>query len=659
MLIILLPMEALGVPRNSDDSLYMLWGGQQIQQGYDLTVQALADIQMQAVLQDKVTEFQEWYRSRALFRSVGTHSPAVDLLIATIFTTGLSLKWSYAILEIFIAMVMAAGIAVFLRQLFGNPAAAAGLILLSFVILPLRGLHYFAANELALSLSLVLWGYMLRHGAQSRLPLLLGGWFTALAIHPIGLVYLCVGLAMLFLAEGGPRAWTRYRLLIIAGSLIALAAGVQLLTAALPFLGMENAFSERGLNFSEGLVKNLTEIYDFLTLMVHEGGIVVVLVGLLGFALARDKVLRRPVIAATVAISLPLVASIFYFYPGYPGEIFGRLLVPFVILLAGASGALLTEYVSTERRWAVRSIAGVAAVIFVALTAIPNYQLVIQNLNDRQQIIDEKSVATQIAQLPDRTNIIYLNADITTNAVLLAGGARFGALIGPILANTKSGKALILERRPALVAITLPDWLNMHAAKRSGALGERRYGIPFALVDKLLVAREQANRPLTEVHGWVTNGSDANIELIVHGNPPSAAPPENTGRRITVPGGYSGWMRLDKWLKPDSQTPLTQLLITLPHGKGWIEGVSLGPPRRNLRWPWTDRALLAILDRSSTSGTFAKLRFSIPQLMAGKGDRIFLPMIRRQDPVLSDESGIVFLKTVFAPRPVNNAAPVP
>lgn len=648
-LLILLPIDALGIPRHSDDSLYALWGGQQIQQGYDLTAPALSDIRTQAALQDKVSEFQEWYRSRALFRSVGTHSPVFDLANAAIQSTGLSWKWSYAVLEILVAIIMGTGIAVFLRQLFGGPAAAAGLFLLSFAILPLRGLHYFAANELALSGALFLWSYMLRRGTQSHLGVLILGWLVVLAIHPIGLIYLCAGLAMLSLAHGGPREWFGARPLTIAGTLIVLVAGFKLLTIALPFLGMENAFPGRGLNFGDGLIKNLSQTYEYLTTMTGGGIAIFVLAGLSCFTAARAKVLTRQSLAVIAAVFAPLIMSFFYFYPGYPGLVFARLLVPLVIILAGAAGALLAAYVSTGRRPIVRVPVGVAMATLFAFTAVSSYRLVIQNLNERPQIIEEHNLAAKIAPFPDKTNIIYLNADLTTNAVLLAGGARFGALIGPILANTRSGKQLIVERRPALVAITLPDWLNMHAAKGSRDLGERRYGVPFELVGKLLIAREQANRPLREAHAWVTNGTKASLELIVHEDPDSAEPSSDTGRRIKVPVGFSGWLRLDNWLKLDSQKPATQLLVTLPLAKGWIEGISLKAPRQDLRWPWTDNALLAILDRSNASGTYTKLRFSVPQLMAGKGARIFLPMIRRKDPILSDDSGIVFLNTVFAP----------
>jgi len=651
LLFILLPIEALSIPRNGDDSFYILWGGQQLQQGYDLTLPALADIQMQADLQDGASTVQEWYRSRALFRSVGTHSPALDLVNAAILTLGLPSKWSYAILEIFVALVMGTGIAFFLRQLFGSPAAAAGLILLSFVILPLRGLHYFTASPLVLSIALILWAYMLRCGMQSRLGVLIAGWLVVLATHPLGLVYLCTGLAMLFLAEGGPGDWIRPRALIIGGTLIALATGFQLLTIALPFMGMESAFAGRGLNFGDGLNQNLAAAINFMKRMTNGAGVIVILAGLACFTAARGKVLRRQAGATLTAVILPLILSVFYFYPRYPGEVFGRLLIPLIIILAGAAGAFLAEFYVSKYTRTIRFLVGGATTIFVALTAIPSYQWMIYNLNSRHQIIDEKTLAGQVARFPTKTSILYLNSDITLNATLLAGGDNFGALVGPMLVYSKSGRDLILERRPAVVAITLPRWLNMHAYKGSSALGERRYGISFELVAKLLIGHPQVSRPLQQVHAWVTNRSAAAFDLIVHKNPQSANPPSDAGRRITVPRGYSGWMRLDKWPQLDERKKVQQLMVTLPSHKGWIEGVSFAPPKQNVRWPWTSRTPMAVLERNDTEHNFKGISFSIPELLARKDERPFLPLIRRRDPVLSDYTGIVFLDTVFAPLP--------
>jgi len=651
VLFILLPIEGLGMPRNGDDSFYILWGGRQLQQGYDLSTPALSDIRMQFELQDNPSKAQEWHRSRALFRSVGTHSPFFDLVTAAVLTLGMPAKWSYAVLEIFVALVMGTGIAVFLRQLFGGPAAAMGLLLLSFVALPLRGLHYFAASPLVLCIALILWAYMLRHGMKSDLRVLLPGWLIALGTHPLGLVYLCSGLAMLFLAEGQPRDWIRPRAIVIAGALMALAAGYQILSMALPFLGMESAFAGRGLHFGDGVLENLAETVGFMKEMAAGGGAFIVLSAIACFTAARRRVLTRQVGAAVAAVCLPLMLSLFYVYPGYPGVVFGRLLVSLMIILAGAAGAFLAQFFVGGHGRLTRCAVGGATAILVALTAVPCYRLMIQNLNARPEIINEKALSAQIARLPDKTTILYLNPDFTVNAAFLAGGDRLGALVGTMLvhSNSKMVSDLISGRRPTVVAITLPDFLNFYAFKGLGALGERRYGVPFELAEKILLGPAQANRPLKEVHAWVTNNADTDLDLVVHENPQSPDPPPDAGRRIKVPRGYSGWMRLDGWLKLDDGKNVRQLLVTLPASKGWIEGVSFTPPMADVRWPWTSQTRWAVLIRGDAKKTFREMRLSIPRLFADKSDRPFLPLIRHRNPILSDDTGIVFLNTVFAP----------
>ena len=641
--LIFLPLNALGIPR---DALYYLWNAEMFLRGYDTQAPALADILMQHGLDDDAGTNTQWWRNQVHVTTIGTQSPLYDMMNAAILSAGLPLKWAFAVSETVIAVAMGLGIAVFLGCLFGGTAGALGTVLLAFLVLPNQGLFVFYASTLTLSCSLMLWAYMLRRGERANPAVVLLAGLALLAMHPIARIYVFSAVVLHLLAIGPSRTWWRRDVVVITIGLGLLAVAAQLLPLFVPFLGIEAAGEQRGFTVGKGLMENLSEAARDLKFMATSASAApgILALSLLSLFLpGRRAVLTRPVVAVLVAIAIPLAISLFYFYFNYPAEIFGRLLVPLSVVLAGMAGAALVSLLARGRPLAIRALAGLAALAVVAMMVGPWYRQSIENLNFRVEILDEGAFAAQLARLPNTTTIFYLTADVTLHASLLLGGDRYGALAAPMLTNTSSLESLINERQPSVAVIPLPNYLNMAALQRSSSLlAERRNGFAFQHISKLLIG--DATRSLSQVYVWVTNDDADALTLIVHDNPilPSPATP---GRAVKIPAGHSGWIRLDK-----GQKPAAPLLVELPQRDGWIEGVSIGPLREHVRWPWSADVRVAILERRAKEPKFKVVPLSVPELLKLAGLGPLLPLIRRDEPVLSDDSGFVFLNTVFSPR---------
>ncbi len=651
---IFLPTNALGMPWLGDDAMHYLWGGKQILQGYDTSSPALADIQMQRDLDDNADEARLWWRARIHFRTIGTHSPLYDLMNAAVLTTGLSLKWAFAVLEAIIAVVMGLAIAFFLRVLFGTMAAAVGLALLAMLVLPARGLHTFVASELAFACTLMLWTYLLRRGEKANPAIVLLAGFFLLGLHTIARVFLFSGVVAYLLATGpSPKSWHRLKLwhrnlVIIAVGLGLLTLAAQLLPSFFPLLDHAGAREPRWFDMGSGFLENLRAIgFQIKKVPLTTQGLFIfaLLVPFIArrWAVPGERaVLTRPVAALLIGIAIPLVLALFLVYSGYPAAIFFRIFAAMEVLLVGIAAAGLASFMARDRPRGLRIATGIGTLVLVLLM-VGNWNQKLQtDFRYRPHIIDEKALAGQFARLAEDTTIFYLESDITLSASLLQGGGRFGALTASMLFGTSSFERLVNSRKPKIAALPLPIVINLAHAQKSTNLDQRRNGFDFRYAAKILISASGKSMP--ETHLWVTNPGDRFFELLVIDNPRSSRP-QGTGRKIKVPAGHVGWMRIG-----DGRDQVRSVMIELPHRSGWIEGISLGPPQRHIRWPWKLEYKVRYLRRGTNNGKFHALPFSIPALFKQARATALLPLIRRKDSVLSDDSGFVFLNTVFSDR---------
>lgn len=644
---IFLPMNALGMPRLGDDSLQYLRPAGQLVSGYDTSAPALSDILMQAGLDDGADDKRRWWRARVQKNTLGSHSPLYDVMNAAILSTGLSLKWAFAVSESLIAVAMGLGVAMFLNVLFGAPAAALGVVLLGFAILPSQGMQHFIASTLALSLALMLWAYMLRARDRVNPAVVLPAGAALLAIHPIAQIYLFVGVVAHLLMIGPSPAWWRRNVVVTTVGLGLLVITAQILPSYVTYLGVNAPAVQGGFDAGSGLMSNIIFAGFYLERLggKYVPGILIIAF-IAPFVAGREAIVRRPLIPVLAGLGIASVVSLFFYMPVFPAEVFSRLIVPLTVVFAGIAGVGLASALRSARPLALRAGAGVAALAVVALMVGPWYDRIAQNLEFRPNIIDETALAEQLGLLPDGTTIFYLEADVTLIASLLAGGSRHGALVAHMLHATPSLVLLVKARKPVLAAVPLPIALNMGHARNSHFLAERRNGFDFRYTSKLRIGG--TGQPMARLYLWVTNPGGDPLTLRVHENPASESPVKG-GREIAISPAHSGWVRIDSGARK-----LRGVLVELPERTGWIEGISPGLPEEHIRWPWNARLGVAYLERGAAEQEFKPMQFSIPSLFKASLASQYLPLvrlIRRKNPVLWDDSGIVFLNTVYSKFP--------
>jgi hypothetical protein len=487
---------------------------------------------------------------------------------------------------------------------------------------------------------LLLWGYIFRRELKISPAIVLPAGLILLALHPIAAVYLCAGIAMLTFFAGHPRKLLRANVVMsILGLGLSVVASLMLPIVA-PNFSLSAAGNVYEINFGTGLIANTNAAQNWVTGVAVATPVVLFLAGLSPFLLGLSRALSREVLAALAAIFLVICASLFVYLPGFPGEIFSRLLMPLTVTLSGLAGLLVVTLFHPERAVAIRVSALLVTFAAVGMAIQPWAAEIVHNTNIRPTIIDESAFSAQLDRLPNDTTLLYLETDQTLNTSLLMGGDRFGALALPALRGSAALNQLIEERRPQIAVAPIPQPLNIDAQENRRSLQPRRNGFSFQRVSHLLLVGRQ--REIGELFLWVRQPRGDRALLRLYDNPRSLQDP-GRARQILVQPGHTGWLRTRSGVGR-----ARALLIELPAGPGWIEGISMGRPSQHVRWPWTEGIQINFLLRDSAGEQFQNLPLSIPDLMNQVRAENLLGLLRRKSTVLSDDSGFVFLNTVFS-----------
>jgi hypothetical protein len=193
---VLVPAGVLNIPRLGDDALIYLWKGALNREGYDAGLPAVRDILEQRHLADNPPGPVSTMRGRVMGKVVGSPIPIYDFLTRLALSRNLRHKWAFALTELPGVVLMTAAFTGFLLHLFGEGAAGIGLALLAFAILPNQGIASFIPSALALSLSMLLWTYLLIRARHVRLLPVYAGAVLILGVHPIGWVYVLMAIPL-------------------------------------------------------------------------------------------------------------------------------------------------------------------------------------------------------------------------------------------------------------------------------------------------------------------------------------------------------------------------------------------------------------------------------------------------------------------------------
>lgn len=618
-----------GMARLGDDGLIYLWKGMLAWMGDGLQYPGLKDVL------DMENSLPPRHETRTAVSQLytGTVRPLADLFYGLILKLGLSLKWSAFLSELSGLAVMTAGTAALLARLFGSAAAGIGLCLLAFAQFPNQGIYSYIPSTMALSLGMLWWAWLYRTTPRPQT-----GFLIALAIasvHPAGKLYALLGI--LFHYVGRHFEIPRRPELALYAAMIGGMLAASLWPVLWPPFVLPGQVLTGGLNLSpDYLVANGKEALKLLVDPVARKNWVLATLALMGLTLFRNEIVDRRVGLIVLFVGGLCVAALAHELPTYPAELFSRLLVPTLILLAGVAGAA-TIALHNRRTYGLRAVKWLLAGGFLLQAVLWCWSHSFGKLNERTEVIDEPVLAIQLESLPSGTTILYPELDITVNSSFLLGGYRLRSFVYPILAGTPQLSEQLDARRPAILLAREPAALNTLALARVKSLTSRRLG--FLLEDTAAIRIEStAGRPITRLYLHIDNQHETfTIGVGAEGV---------QSRRITIPAYWRGWLQV--W----EGQPVERIDLGLPAANVWIDGIS-SDPEKGFSWPWLEEmtVLWKMREGSGRKQRNYSQQFTPQALLESNHAVELIPWLHPERPFHAEGGGFVWLNTRYATFP--------
>lgn len=620
------PTSALAIPRLGDDALVYLWKASDA--SYTPETSALSDLKAQTSL-----GHNNWEIERVALRTFGHITPTYDFILRFGLDLAGDLRIAFASVEMLGVILMTIGMGWFLFEIAGPAIAGIAMLPMAFAILPNQGIYSFIPSTFALSCSLILWAYLWRrreHASAVGIGLAV---LAILGLHPIAKVYVAITPALYWLRLGQWSAWrgpALWRITLACGLSISLALILPLL---FPSLRPPPSNIMGGLNFLEGALNNLDAVMGLAWDPVVKYNLpwAFMLAGAILFA--PCLFLTWPFGTLTAGLVALLGVSLLFWLPGYPGELFSRIWVLFV-LLTSAIGArfMLDQWARQGPRQKVFKWLFVALMVLSALVWVFKY--VPSAMNWRTEIIDEPLVAAELKSFPEGATLLYAETNVALQASLLLGADRLGAIAYPMLAGTPSLDALIQQRKPAAIVLPPEPKLNSLAQARYKWFLKRRHGLFSGVVSHFTISRNQG-MPLADMH------------LLVEGNAESMHWEATDATGNTIARGKTAWSSESAWMALDISDAAEAVHFTLPDANGWIFGISAGAPKHKVYWPWETGWALTYGIRGKSPDKNVRLEFSAQSLLARVDAEVLELYVDPQHPVQSDAGGLVFLRTNY------------
>lgn len=625
---------ALAVPRLGDDAMVYLWKGKLATLSHADNLPALKDIRSQRFLDDHPTGQLTWMRSNVAQRTLGTITISYDGLAAGALAVAPDLRWAFALTEMVGILAMTAGMGWFLFEVCGAAVAGLAMMLMAFAVFPNQGIYAFIPGTLSLSISLLLWAYLWRRGADSRSWVVLLLALPILGLHPIAKIYVALAPAILWLRLGHFANWRTQALQRVSLACIAALAASLLLPSLAPTLQPPPSAIMGVMDLGEGVSRNFSAAVSLLADPVLRKNLLWMLLLAAALSMAPRASFSRPLAVLLAATAAALLASLTFSLPGYPAELFSRIWVLFALFGAAAGAGFVVHLLSRDwfRRRLVLTITVGGLLVSAALWVL---DYVPHTMNWRNEVLEDESIRARLAVFPANTTLLYAETTVALQAALLLDGYRLGALAYPMLAGTPSLDRLVAERHPA--AIVTPGFtaLNSLAAQHAKNFVHRRQGLYMPAVDQFAVSRG-AGLPLDGLHVLMENSDTA---AVLTWQPVDAAghilgPTHDT----LLPTGMA-------WIPLPVPANAATVRVSLPNVRAWVLGLSPGTPTAHVLWPWKANWSLAYRFREEDNAKMVRVEFTPNSLLKQAQAEALVPYVDAADPVLADDGGLVFLRT--------------
>ncbi|MCB0417309.1 MAG: hypothetical protein KDD39_06640, partial [Bdellovibrionales bacterium] len=626
------------VPRLGDDGLFYLVKGKAFYEGYlpDYpAAKSTTALISRVKSSDPTTSLVQW---KIVVAVADALTPVYDMLSGMILKIGLESKWAFAVSELLCAAVMTLALAWFLFQFFGVAAAAVGLVLLNFAILPNQGLHYFIPSTFAFSLGLLFIVYIGRRVAIPNPWFVLFGSLCISGVHLIGKLYVVLGVAVYVTSNFKGRA-NRFRFPDRRPILAAL-FGV-LFWVILPFLApyFSRSFPVFTGADESGLLKtflfNASGARQLAAVIVrdHYYLLFFAVIGLFNWLIAFWKGKRRFESGSShllMIVSGLMILSLFHKF-FYPAESFSRLLVLFCVLQAGYSAREMVRLWDLRNVGLRLAIAGFGTVsIFGAYTQWWGY--IFGNLNFRSPIVYENEFRWELAQLAQSSpRIVYGETDFSFRVALLNGGRDFAAFPYPAATTAPNLKQELEAFSPTVAIVPNFSDLNSLSFQKTETFQTRYLGIPLALAERFTLSH--VPEKTKEIYFFVENsGPQFSITLSMQGS---------KKRVLEVPAGMRGWCL---GTLPVPALGGETVVASYPHNSGWLRGISFARPHGRIFWPWDSGLRLTAVYPEDSTHRLQVLDFSPEALLKYWDMGNLWELYGKRLRVISDHSGLVFLR---------------
>ncbi len=620
-------------PRDGGDSLTYLWKGKLATLGYSRQLPALKDVEDQTRLAGTELNKPEDWEYFANARTFGSKSPLYDLIAATSLATHWEIRYCCALSETVVLLVMTAAFAILLYTVVGPAAAGIGMTLLAFGVLPRQGISAFIPGTLALSVGMLLWAYVVKRRLRAHW-IVLALFSAALALlHPIGKLYLAGALLMLgFYAWKAPLGRPeRIRLLALFGA----ASVLPLVTPrllALIFPGVEPIaqIASTPVSFGQGFLNNVWRAPKMLYDVIRKNWVFSVLL-VMALYHYRSWFLNRRSQAPLLAMAALLAGSLFHNYVGFKAELFARLQVGGIVLIMGLVGRYVVRDLRSRFAW------GIALAGLIATGVYWGHDYAFDSsFNYHPEVVYDKMLQQRMDELPPETSIAYLDANCALLSSLLSGGYRFHAYNQTTFPEVSQYAGLIQSNHVTLALTPNIKALNSVAMMQANWLVRKRQGLYLPAVDELEI---ESGRSLEskEFRLFFENHGKAFVCPVKI----SMASGTEMEGKFEVPAGQKGWVQITL---PGNAFRTERIGVRLPKQSAWITGIATESPKDRIRWPWGSDVTLFYSPREARGPAFYRIQFSMSELLKDVNAEKLLPHLHGVPEVLSDDTGLVFLK---------------
>lgn len=618
---ILIPTMSMGVPRLGDDSLVYLWSAKTSFDHNQVNQQGVKDIVAIRNSSDSINEEADHLRARVTMRTSGISPSPLYFALGFILKSGISLKASFAIMEVSISLLLGFGLAYFLLGFVGVSGASFAFGLLIFSIFPNQGIHYLIPSVCDLAIFLILLRVIFSEGFYFY-KFLLG--FLLLLIHPIGQVYLLFSIALLFSQQLVKGKFSRDGFNSIA-LLVFCAILFKLIT---PMIGaiQPPTSGMGGINLSQ-FVTNFSGFVQLLSVFGTTQP-VMTFFSSLGCLIILFN-LRRNVDLSLMwgGFLILLFASLLFDLPGYPAELASRILVPFVILCLGISGKWIFEKLKSKKSTIFIIIAFAVIVLFTQLPYfLKNF---FTNLNGRYQILNENILEEDLKKIPIDSKIIWLDSDTQMMTGFLKDASLFNTVPYSMVAKTKILHNMMAESKNLFFILPYPESLNGLSSIRSKSIEPRYYGYGFDHFESISVLSDKER--LGSIY----------IEAI------NAA----TDDFIVFSGSSEKKCRLEKikamnnktWFMVSGCNDSLTIDIKSVNQKVKLIGLSFDFPKNELNWPWGREEIKLIAKPNDKHIETVAVRFDWKWLL-GKDKYDDLQRYLNESKIKKDEGGFIWVE---------------